>query len=83
MPDAPDLRRRTDLYKSTNTNEMGQFSFRGIPPGSYKLFSWDSVSEGIWFDKDFLRPVEARGSVIGISEGKNASIQLSLLGSQP
>jgi hypothetical protein len=83
MPDAPALRRRTDLYKSTNTDESGRFILRGISPGSYKLFSWDSANEGVWFDPDFLRPMEARGRVVGISEGKNASIQLSVIGTQP
>jgi hypothetical protein len=29
-----------------------------VPPGSYKLFAWDDVEPGIWWDPDFLKNYE-------------------------
>jgi hypothetical protein len=64
----PDLARRLrrDLYKSAFTNDSGQFQINGIPPGDYKIFSWESVEEGAWQDAAFIRLFEERGEVLHV-----------------
>ena len=69
-----------DLYKSAVTDENGQFSIQGISPGTYKLFSWDYASTGAWFDADFIRGVESRGTPLSITTGKNPPALLTGLG---
>jgi hypothetical protein len=74
------LRRRTDLYKSTLSDSRGRFRLVGLAPGEYRLFSWDYVEEGIWFDSEYLSSIETRGKSIRISEGTTESVELSLQG---
>src|SRR5215471_18618803 len=57
----PDIRRRTDLYRSASTDARGRFHFDRVPPGDYKVLSWEEVEEGAWYDPEFLRAGENRG----------------------
>jgi protocatechuate 3,4-dioxygenase beta subunit len=76
----PASRRRTDLYKSTLTDASGGFRLMGLAPGEYRLFSWDYVEEGIWFDSEYLSSIETRGKSVRISEGTTESLELTVLG---
>ena len=76
---APTLRMRTDLYKSTMSDGNGRFRMLGLAPGDYRLFAWEYIEEGIWFDPGFMSSVEIRGKSIRISEGTSQSIELPLL----
>jgi protocatechuate 3,4-dioxygenase beta subunit len=72
IPDAP-RRNRLDLYRTTSTDAMGHFHIEGVPPGDYKLFSWEDVETGAWQDPDFIRAVEGRGKSIRINDGSTTS----------
>jgi hypothetical protein len=52
-----DRRKEERLYKSTTTDQNGQFSVRGIAPGDYKLFAWEGIEEGAHQDPEFLPPL--------------------------
>jgi hypothetical protein len=77
----PELRNRhrRDLYKVAMTDSSGQFRFRGITPGEYTLFAWDSVESGAWQDPEFLRMYETQGTSVHIAEGDNQSISLVVI----
>lgn len=77
----PDLSRRAQerLYKETNTDQYGRFTLRGISPGDYKLFAWESVEEGAYRNPDFLRSYEDRGQAVHIDEGSRLAQQLQLI----
>jgi protocatechuate 3,4-dioxygenase beta subunit len=64
----PDLghRHETDLFKNTTTDQNGQFAMHGIKPGSYKLFAWDDVEPGIWWDPQFLKDYEDKGEEVEV-----------------
>jgi len=79
-----DRRKEERLYKSTTTDQNGQFSVRGMAPGDYKLFAWEAIEEGAYQDPDFLRPYEERGKPIHVDEGSRLNSQLQLiLANQP
>ena len=42
VPDPP-YRSRTELYKTTTTDQTGGFTLRGIAQGEYKLFAWEEI----------------------------------------
>jgi protocatechuate 3,4-dioxygenase beta subunit len=74
---------RLDLYRTTSTDAMGHFHVEGVPPGDYKVFSWDDVETGAWQDPDFIRAYEGRGKSIRITEGGTTSnIDLRLIPGQ-
>lgn len=77
----PDAKRRTrfDLYERQTTDQYGHFEFRGIPPGEYKLFSWDQVEEDAWQDPEFLKPFEEKGQELGLKEGDQKNVNLTAI----
>ena len=73
------LREQSSNYAAAKTDQNGHFLLKGILPGDYKLFSWDSVEEGDWYDADFLKPFEDKGVSIRLEEGDRKSIGLNLI----
>jgi Carboxypeptidase regulatory-like domain len=67
------------LYKSELSDQNGQFELRGLAPGRYKLFSWDSVEQGAWQDLDFLKEFEAKGELVEVQDGDAKQSELKLL----
>jgi hypothetical protein len=69
-------RGQMQMYKETTTDQYGHFELRGIPPGDYKLFSWDQVENGAWQDPEFLKPFEEKGEEVKLQEGDSKSVNL-------
>ncbi len=40
------------------TDKSGQFQFRGLPPGEYRVLAWEDVDPGAWFNPAFLAVYE-------------------------
>jgi hypothetical protein len=78
VPDAP-LRRRWDLYKSGATDQSGNFTFRGIPPGDYEVFAWEQVDDNIWTIPEFLRNDEGRGKPVHIGSSANEKTEMNVI----
>jgi Carboxypeptidase regulatory-like domain len=76
---APQLRGRSDLYKTGITDAAGKFEISGIPPGPYKAFSWETSRQGEWQYPDFLDLYEDRGQPIHIDVGKPDPIPVQLI----
>ena len=72
VPAAPELINAHQMYKVTNTTDRGLFTFKGVAPGSYKLFAFQEIAPFDWFDPDQLKMVEEMGSPVTVSEGENA-----------
>ena len=68
---------RLDAYKSAFTGASGQFQFQRIPPGRYHIYVWEDVPNDAWFDLDFMRSQDGRGTAIVIREGTNPDVSLS------
>jgi Carboxypeptidase regulatory-like domain len=73
------LRQRSDLYKNVATDSIGHFQFKGITPGTYKLFAWEQVESGAWQDPEFIGPFESRGKLAQVIEGGNESVELVVI----
>jgi len=74
----PSKRNRTDLFKQTATDQYGRYEFNFVPPGDYKLFAWDDVEPGAWFDPDFLKDFEKYGEPVTIPPNGHSSVQTRL-----
>jgi hypothetical protein len=62
--------------KTAFSDASGHFEFQGVPPGNYKLFSWETVEPGSWQDPDFMRPFESRGVPVHVDEGGRVSMDV-------
>jgi hypothetical protein len=77
----PELRDRhvSARFKNTTTDQNGQFALRGIAPGKYKLFAWDDIEPGIWWNPEFLSHYEHEGEEVTIEESAHVSARLHLI----
>lgn len=82
VPDS-DHRTQTSLFNMTATDQNGHFKIKGITPGKYKLFAWESIEPGQYEDPDFLKSAESSGTAIEFEESAHATQALKLLPAPP
>jgi hypothetical protein len=75
----PDIRRRNELYRTTITDASGRFHFDRVPPGDYKVFSWEEVEDGAWYDPEFMKANESRGTRVRIVEGRTETARIAVI----
>ena len=66
--------------KTASSDSSGRFEFPNVPPGSYRLFAFESIERGVWQDPERMRPFEGRGVAIRVEDGGKASIDVPLIG---
>jgi hypothetical protein len=71
-------RKLPDRFVTGVTDQHGRFTIRCLAPGSYRLYAWRDVEEGIWRDPDFLKSEEANGTALKVEEGSRQQVELKL-----
>lgn len=79
VPDDAAMRKEGRWYKETTADQYGNFSLRGIRPGDYKIFAWETIEPGAYEDPAFLQRFEAQGKAVEVKEGTQRSVQLSVI----
>jgi hypothetical protein len=72
-------RPNASLYKTTMSDAEGAFTLRGVRPGIYKIFAWESVANGAWLNTVFLSKVESRGVVVNVAPSTTANSEVPLI----
>jgi protocatechuate 3,4-dioxygenase beta subunit len=72
-------RHRPELYQETTTGENGQFTLPGVPPGDYRVFSWEAIEEFEWFDPDVLARSEVRATPVHVSESATETVSVRIV----
>jgi hypothetical protein len=67
-----------ELFKLVFTDDGGRFS-ASIAPGDYRVFAWEWLEVYSYFDPEFLKPFEASGNPIHISESSKQTIEVNLI----
>jgi 5-hydroxyisourate hydrolase-like protein (transthyretin family) len=76
----PDQHRdRTELYRNATTDTSGKYQLRGVPPGDYKLFAWDTMDQFAWFDVEVVKRDESMGKPVHVLESSNQSFDLKII----
>ncbi len=73
------FRSRPDRYRKAVADQSGRFTLRGLPPGNYTLFAWESVDGEAYYNSDFLKSYEGQGKALSVAEGERKSVQLSAI----
>jgi protocatechuate 3,4-dioxygenase beta subunit len=71
-------RKLPDRFVTGSTDQQGRFTIRGLAPGSYRLYAWQDMEEGIWRDPDFLKSQDANGTALKVEEGSRQQVELKL-----
>jgi hypothetical protein len=68
-----------NLTKTATTDREGRFTFRALPPGGYKLFSWEVVEDGSIYTKSFLAKYETQGRPVRVEESSKVTADLKII----
>jgi hypothetical protein len=68
------------LYKRMPADDEGQFGFRGVAPGEYKLFAWPTLPDGEpEEDELFLSRYEARGVAVRVAAATSTTATVTVV----
>jgi hypothetical protein len=78
IPDVPDPG-PPDLFRRTSADSKGNFMFRGVRPGSYRMLAVENSSlEDEINDPDFLRTIGNQGQNLRVEENGKYTVVLKL-----
>ncbi|MCU1331541.1 MAG: hypothetical protein JWM08_533 [Candidatus Angelobacter sp.] len=78
IPDVPEPG-PPDLFRRTSADSKGNFMFRGVAPGSYRILALENLSlEDEINDPDFLRTIANRGESLIVEENGKYFVMLKL-----
>jgi len=72
-------RHRPDQYRIVTSGVDGKFSIRGIPPGEYKIFAWESVEPNAYMNPDFILNYEELGAIATVGPGEKLPAQVRVI----
>jgi len=66
------------LFANATSDSSGRFVFRGVAPGDYRLFAWESTPPNAYQNAGFIRKFESRAHIVHLGQGStvNASIEV-------
>ncbi len=75
----PALRNRADLFRRSVSDQNGHFTFANLPPGEYKVFSWEAIENGSPFDPDFMKQYEQQGKIVQVRESSSQNVDVRVI----
>ena len=78
VPDAP-RRHRREQYRVATSGDDGLATFRGIPPGNYKLFAWEDLEPNAYLNAAYLEVYESSGVPMKIGSADNPPISVRVI----
>jgi protocatechuate 3,4-dioxygenase beta subunit len=79
VPQEKERRDREAFYLTATSDLSGQFKFKSVTPGEYRVYAWEDVEFGAWMDPDFMKPLESRGEAVSVTEGGRQAVQVNLI----
>lgn len=79
VPQEDGRRNRAMYYRTAVADASGQFTLKGIIPGTYKLFAWDDIEPGAYMDPEFMKQWDSKVTAKTLREGALETISLSVL----
>jgi hypothetical protein len=72
----PSLRSERARYKATGTDITGEFHFKDVAPGDYRVFASESNNDDRWQDPEFVAAHEIDGRDIRVSAGNDRTVDV-------
>jgi hypothetical protein len=73
----PSRRENYAYYRTTTTNQLGEFSLQGVAPGEFKVFALlQSLDGDSLRDPAILAPIESRGVSVTATQGSIVTTQI-------
>jgi hypothetical protein len=77
----PETKRRSNraLYVSAISDASGLFTLRGVAPGDYKVFAWESIPAYAHVNAAFMAKHEDRGKLVHVGQQGTVSAELTII----
>jgi hypothetical protein len=77
----PETRRRSNraLYVTTVSDASGRFTLRGVAPGDYKVFAWESIPPFAHVNAAFMAKHEDRGKAVRVNQSGTVTTELTII----
>jgi hypothetical protein len=76
----PDQNRdRTELFKTGTTDQSGRFTIKGITPGDYKLFAWETLENFGYFDTELVKKSESLAKIVHVAESSKSDVEVKVI----
>jgi len=75
VPDPPQPQRHY-LYQRTITDQNGNFDFRNLAPGNYRLHAWQDLPTNAELNLDFMQPYWDHGTLIEVTNDRTQTLVL-------
>jgi protocatechuate 3,4-dioxygenase beta subunit len=66
-------------YGKATTDQRGHFILRGLRPGGYTLFAWETLDGDDYFDPEYLKKYEGRETAIRLEKGAHQNTSLKVI----
>lgn len=76
VPVEAELRPSPYAYRFSSTDSRGAFTFKGVRPGGYRLFAFESIAPFAWMDPNTLNGVENLGQHLVVKESERLTLQI-------
>ncbi len=67
------------FYQARATDENGNFTFKQVTPGRYKIYAFDRMERDEYWNPDFLKPYAAMGEAFDVPEGGRVDRKATLI----
>lgn len=74
----PTRRNRADFRKAVS-DQNGRFSLPGLRSGQYTVLAWESLDGEPYYDREFLKSYEDRGTAVQVSEGERKAMRVKAI----
>jgi uncharacterized protein (DUF2141 family) len=71
------------FYVPAGVDESGDFQFRNLAPGSYRIYAFESIEPGAWRDPEFLKNYAGLGTPVDLAEGPGPEIKVTAIPGAP
>ena len=68
---------RSELFRFVFSDNQGQYKFKGLAPGDYKLFAWQDVLAGMPQDPDFRKRFEKQSVTVKIAPNGHEKVDIT------
>jgi len=77
----PEISRRSNraLYVQTTSNASGRFTLRGVAPGDYRVFAWESIPPFAHVNASFMARHDDHGKPVHVVQSGAASVELTII----